>query len=140
MTESKVAAAAGAKELPLMMSKKRSVKKKLAKEDRFRVNRDFRNRLKRIQVNALQKKETRKDSDQVHDKVLGDRRHYIDAAAVKTMKSRQKLKHHELIAEVMRLTRFPCEADSIEARIKHLIETQYMRPDDKDPKLYYYVA
>ena len=122
------------------MSIKRTVKKNIAPTDRFRVNRAFRSKLKRIQINAMQKKETRKESDDIHYKVLQDRKYYIDAAVVKTMKARQKLLHNDLLSEVLRLTRFPVEPDQIVARIKYLIELQYMRIDDADTKLYIYVA
>ena len=96
-----------------MMSKKRSIKKAITKDDKFKVNRAFRSRMKRIQINALQKKETRKDSDDVHGKVLHDRKIYVDAAIVKTMKGRKTLRHNDLIAEVFRLIRFPMENDVI---------------------------
>ena len=77
------------KDVPLMMSKKMSIKKEIKKTDKYRVNKNFRSKFKRIQVNAMQKKEGRKESDQIHNKVLQDRKHYIDAAIVKTMKTRQ---------------------------------------------------
>ena len=71
---------------------------------------------------------------------MQDRKIYIDAAVVKTMKGRKTMKHNELIAEVMRLTRFPCEQEMITQRIRHLIEAEYMEPDAKDPKVYHYKA
>lgn len=127
-------------EKPLVMSKKKSVKKNITKADKFIVNRAFKSKMKRIQVNSLQKKETRADSDAVHDKVLQDRKLYVDAAIVKTMKARKKMKQNELIAEVIRMTRFPCEVETILQRIKALIETEYMEPDKSDEKVYHYLA
>ena len=48
---------------------------------------------KRIQVNTtLVKKENRQDSDAIHDKVLAERKDFIDAAVVKTMKGKKTLK------------------------------------------------
>lgn len=64
----------------------------------------------------------------------------MDAAIVKTMKGRKTLKHNDLLAEVIRMTRFPCEVETIVARIKVLIEMEYMRYDESDNKLYHYVA
>ena len=125
---------------PAMMAKKRSVRKEIKVTDKYIVNKSFRSKFKRLQVNALQKKEGRKESDAIHSKVLQDRKHYIDAAIVKTMKTRQQLKHNQLIDEVIRLNRFPCEIDDICQRIKLLTEQEYMRPDEKDPKLYFYIA
>ena len=56
------------------------------------------------------------------------------------MKGRKTLKHNELISEVFRMTRFPCELETVNQRIKHLIETEYMESDPSDPKLYHYKA
>merc|ERR1711935_507244 len=119
---------------PAMMSKRRTIRKVITKNDKFKVNFAFRSKLKRIQVNSIQKKETRQESDAVHDKELADRKLYVDAAIVKTMK------HNDLLAEVIRMTRFPCEIETIVLRIKVLIEMEYMRLDDDDNKLYHYVA
>ena len=71
-----------------MMKKTKSVRKDIKPTDKYTVNKNFRSKFKRIQVNALQKKESRKESDAIHSKVLQDRKHYIDAAIVKTMKTR----------------------------------------------------
>ena len=60
MTESKLE---GGKDVPLIMSKKMSIKKEIKKIDKFRVNKKFASKFKRIQVNAMQKKETTKESD-----------------------------------------------------------------------------
>ena len=124
----------------LMMSKKKSIKKAITKTDKFSVNRQFKSKMRRIQINAIQKKETRQDSDIVHDKVLQDRKYQVDAAIVKTMKGRKTLKHNDLITEVIRLTRFPCEMEYIGVRIKHLIEGEYMEIDRNDERLYHYKA
>lgn len=125
---------------PAVMSKRKTIRKAITKNDRFKVNFEFRSKLKRIQVNSIQKKESRQESDAVHDKVLADRKLYIDAAIVKTMKGRKTLKHNDLLAEVIRMTRFPCEVETIVARIAVLIDMEYMRHDDADKKLYHYVA
>jgi hypothetical protein len=38
---------------------------------------------------------------------LADRKFFIDAAVVKTMKARKEIKHVDLTQEVIRLVRFP---------------------------------
>ena len=128
------------KDVTLMMSKKKSLTAAVKKTDIFKINRGFKSKFKRVQINTLQKKETRKESDAIHEKVFQDRKYCLDAAIVRTMKARNKVTHNELIDEVIRLSRFPCEIEIIVARIRHLIEMEYMRPDDKDPKIYYYIA
>jgi len=125
---------------PIVLSKTKSFKKTISKDDKFAVNRQFKSKMRRITINAIQKKETRQDSDNVHDKVLQDRKYQVDAAIVKTMKGRKTLRHNDLLTEVLRLTRFPCEIDYIVARIKHLIIGEYMSIDKRDDKLYHYVA
>ena len=55
---------------PAMMNKKRSIKKEIKKSDKYMVNTNFRSKFRRLQVNALQKKEGRKESDAIHSKVL----------------------------------------------------------------------
>lgn len=55
---------------PAMLAKKKVIKKSITKTDKFKVNRDFKSKMKKIQINSLQKKESRQDSDAVHDKVL----------------------------------------------------------------------
>ena len=72
--------------------------------------------------------------------MLQDRKYQVDAAIVKTMKARKTLRHNDLLTEVLRLTRFPCEIDYIIARIKHLIIGEYMEVDRRDDKVYHYKA
>ena len=99
---------------PAVMQKNKSIRKDIKPENKFVVNRNFRSKLKRVQINTLQKKETREDADAVHDKVLNDRKIYVDAALVKTMKSRKTLRHNDLLSEVLRFLRFPVEVDMIQ--------------------------
>lgn len=58
----------------------------ISKESKFRVNTSFTSKHIRIQINAIQKKEGRKESEQVQRKVLADRKFLVDAAIVKVMK------------------------------------------------------
>ena len=104
------------------------------------MNRNFKSKLRKIQINTLQKKETRADSDAVHDMVLENRKFYIDSLVVKTMKARKTLKHNELVAEVLRMTRFPCEMETINQRITKLIADEYLEKDPTIEKLYHYKA
>lgn len=49
-----------------MSKAKKSIKKTITKEDTFKVNDRFRSQLKRITINSIQKKESKKDSESVH--------------------------------------------------------------------------
>ena len=84
-----------------MSKAKRSIKKTITKQDTFRVNDKFRSQMKRIMINSIQKKESKKDSEAVHTRVLADRKFFIDAAVVKTLKSKKSIRHNELVAEVI---------------------------------------
>ena len=56
----------------------------MTKESRFYVNIDFKSKLRRIQINQIQKKESRVEADAIHDKVLNDRKLYITEMSMKT--------------------------------------------------------
>lgn len=106
----------------------------------FEVNVSFAAKLKRIAINTLQKKESKKETEDVHEKVLSDRKYLIDAAIVRTMKAKQRLSQNDLIAEVVKLVRFPLEISVLKQRIESLIEGDYMKRDDNDRVLFHYVA
>ena len=80
---------------------KKSIKKTITKDDIFQVNLKFRSQMKRITINSIQKKESKKDSESVHQRVLADRKFFIDAAVVKTLKTKKSLRHNELVQEVI---------------------------------------
>ena len=107
-----------AKKKSKISTSKQSFKKTITKDDIFRVNDKFRSQLKRITINSIQKKESKKDSEIVHKRVLADRKFMIDAAVVKTLKAKKSIKHNELIQEVIGLVRFPLEVESLNQRIE----------------------
>lgn len=73
------------------------------------VNIDFKNKLKRIAINTLQKKESKQESENVHEKVVQDRKYLVDAAIVRTMKARRTVAHTDLVGDVIRIVRFPLD-------------------------------
>ena len=77
--------------------------------------------MKRITINSIQKKESKKDSEIVHKRVLADRKFLIDAAVVKTLKSKKSIQHTALVTEVIGLVKFPLEMDALQSRIDSLI-------------------
>ena len=117
-----------------------TIRRTIAPLDMFEVNVSFAAKLKRIAINTLQKKESKKETEDVHEKVLSDRKYLIDAAIVRTMKAKQKLSQNDLIAEVVKLVRFPLEISVLKQRIESLIEGDYMKRDDNDRVLFHYVA
>jgi cullin 1 len=82
---------------------------------------------------------TSKASDKV--RVDKGREHQLDAAIVRIMKTRQTLKHEELLMEVTRAIRlFVPQPAEIKKRIEKLIEKEYLQRDEEDRKQYSYLA
>ncbi|KAL0201607.1 hypothetical protein M9458_004794, partial [Cirrhinus mrigala] len=82
-----------------------------------------------------ERKETRQ-------KVDDDRKHEIEAAIVRIMKSRKKMQHNVLVAEVTQQlrARFLPSPVVIKKRIEGLIEREYLARTPEDRKVYTYVA
>ncbi len=69
------------------------------------------------------------------------REHQLDAAIVRIMKTRQTLKHQELVSEVTRAIRlFVPQPAEIKKRIEQLINKEYLERDEEDRKMYNYLA
>lgn len=96
------------------------------------------NSLKRIKVPLPPVDEKRK----VIEDVDKDRRFAIDAAIVRTMKSRKAMQHQQLVLEVVsQLSRmFKPDFKLIKKRIEDLIAREYLERDAANPQLFKYVA
>ena len=94
----------------------------------------------RIKINQIQIKETKKEKAEVHESVLRDRMHVMDAAIVRIMKTRKKLVHNELIAEIYNQLKFPAETSALKKRIESLIDREYIERDENDTTMYNYLA
>ena len=75
--------------------------------DRFSYNRDFRNSLVRIKINAIQLKETVEEQQDTTERVFQDRQYQVDAAIVRIMKTRKRLSHTLLMSELFEQLKFP---------------------------------
>ena len=71
---------------------------------------------------------------------MQDRKYLIDAAVVRTMKARRTVTHTDLVTEVVRLVRFPLDIPVLKQRIEQLMESEYMKRDEKEFSLYHYIA
>jgi len=104
--------------------------------DTFTVNDAFNCPLRKIRVPMA-------SLEEAHDpkRVEEDRSIAIEAAIVRTMKTRKSYPHQSLIAEVMQqLHFFKPNPKLIKRRIEHLIEREYLERDTADPNLYRYLA
>ena len=97
-------------------------------EDSFSIN-DFKN-------NEV---DTGAGTEQV---VLEDRKHLIEAAIVRIMKSKRQLHQNSLVIELSNIleNRFLPSPNMIKDRIDNLIDREFIARDNDDVKLYYYVA
>ena len=112
--------------------------KVISKTDTFAFNNKFTDRLRRIKVPLPpvdEKKKTIEDVDK-------DRRYAIDAAIVRTMKSRKVLPHQQLVLEVVQqLTKmFKPDFKIIKKRIEDLIARDYLERDKDNPNVFKYLA
>eukprot|EP00873_Tetraselmis_striata_P023587 jgi/Tetstr1/443851/TSEL_031805.t1 len=112
--------------------------KSIGKDDSFTFNHAFTDRMRRIKISLPVQDEKKK----VIEDVDKDRRYSIDAAIVRTMKSRKQLQHQQLILEVVQqLSRmFKPDFKLIKKRIEDLISRDYMERDADNSNLYRYVA
>lgn len=69
--------------------------------DKFMVNLNFTDTRSRIKINQIQLKETREENKQTHERVAIDRHFETQAAIVRIMKSKKRVKHNILVAEVI---------------------------------------
>lgn len=92
-----------------LSTSKKTIKRQVNVTDTYVFNENFRSPMKKIQFNAVQKKESRSDSEKIFERVLLERKFVIDGAIIKIMKTKKALRHGQLITEVMSLLRFNLE-------------------------------
>ncbi len=117
--------------------------KEVNDDDEFALNSKFTSKIYRVVIPLIQVRSTGDDStdEKVSGMVMIQRRHQIDAAIVRVMKTRLRLGHQQLISEVVKqLQRFKPDAGDIKKRIEALIEQEYLERDEKDRKIYNYLA
>ncbi|KAL6751505.1 Cullin [Haematococcus lacustris] len=112
--------------------------KTINKADKFRFNNKFTDRMRRIKIPLPPVDEKKK----VIEDVDKDRKYAIDAAIVRTMKSRKVLQHQQLVMEVVQqLSRmFKPDFKLIKKRIEDLISRDYLERDKENPQMFRYLA
>eukprot|EP01138_Halocafeteria_seosinensis_P005988 gb/GECG01006121.1/.p1 GENE.gb/GECG01006121.1/~~gb/GECG01006121.1/.p1 ORF type:complete len:754 (+),score=126.16 gb/GECG01006121.1/:1-2262(+) len=109
---------------------------KIKADDKFKLNLKFASSLRKFQIPMA-------SLEEAHDprKIELDRRAAIDAAIVRIMKTRQTMKHQDLIGEVLnQLQFFSPDMKVIRRRIEYCINNDYMERNTEDDSTYNYVA
>ncbi|KAF2453130.1 Cullin family-domain-containing protein [Lineolata rhizophorae] len=106
--------------------------------DQFAVNPSFTTDKYRVKINQVQLKETKEENKETHERVAADRNFETQAAIVRIMKSRKKIGHQELIAEVIKATksRGVLNVADIKKNIERLVDKDYMERDDDNQYSY----
>lgn len=121
---------------------KSSKGKEIHPTDHFSVNQDFTSPLYRLKINQIQLKETQQEQTETHEAVKRDRQFEVQATIVRIMKARKKMRHAELVAQVIEQTknRGTLDVADIKKNIDKLIEKDYMEREEGSRDVYNYVA
>ena len=121
---------------------KRPNNKKLEEGHQFMLNAQYKNALKKVNIPLLRAVESEDTGEEENKAIELQRRHQMDAAIVRIMKTRKTLRHNLLVAEVIQQlsARFKPKPNDIKKRIEALIEQDYMERDKDDRGVYSYLA
>lgn len=117
--------------------------KEIEPSHEFYVNDSFSSKLHRVKIQTVAAKgESEPERRETRNKVDEDRKHEIEAAIVRIMKSRRRMAHNILVTEVTEQlkSRFLPSPVIIKKRIEGLIEREYLARTPEDRKVYTYVA
>ncbi|XP_071949341.1 cullin-3-like [Antedon mediterranea] len=109
----------------------------------FSINDAFTSKLFRVKIQTVAAKgESEPERKETRSRVDEDRKHEIEAAIVRIMKSRKRRQHNILVSEVTEQlkSRFLPSPVVIKKRIESLIEREYLARTPEDRKIYTYVA
>ncbi|CAN9500899.1 unnamed protein product [Ophioblennius macclurei] len=107
----------------------------------FAVNDRFTSKLHRVKIKMVEQGELDPERKDMRRKVQEDRKHEIEAAIVRIMKSRKKMQHEVLVAEMTQhlQTRFLPSPMVIEKCIERLTDGEYLARTKEDGNTYTYV-
>ncbi|KAM9836561.1 cullin-3-like [Aulostomus maculatus] len=108
----------------------------------FKVNDKFSSKLHKVKIPALAAKQASHERKEARLRVDDNRKHETDAAIVRVMKSKKKMQHDVLVAEVTQQlqARFPLSPSAIKRCIESLIEREFLARTPEDHQVYTYVA
>lgn len=109
----------------------------------FTLNTDFSAKLLRIKVHLItERRNVGAVKRGIPEQVDEDRKHLIEAAIVRIMKSRKRLEHSVLVNEIVHQLseRFVPTSQDVKRRIESLLEREYLDRDPDDHRCYRYQA
>lgn len=108
----------------------------------FRLNTTFKTNRRKLTIPTPTARITEAEKTAVHETVVEDRRHAIEAAIVRVMKQRKTLDHQMLLMEVSRLCDpvFKAEPRQIKNRVEELINREFLAREEGSTSMYKYLA
>ena len=106
------------------------------------INLTYSNKKKKVKLSGTVQRETPQESKQLRDSLNEDRRFFLQAVAVRVMKTRKTLAHMMLVKEIIdqALVRFKPSVVAIKRCIEELIEKQYLERSSEDKHILLYIA
>lgn len=110
----------------------------LEDDSQLSVNKDFTSEKLKVIVGLIKKEEKATETAVAEPPV--ERKHVVDAAIVRIMKSRKRLDNNSLLEEVYRqCTLFKPQPSQIKVQVEHLIDREFLKRDPEQRNIYVYL-